>query len=163
MIPIRAAAAAALAMLAACAGASPRAEPASFYVMRHLHRAGAEDRLTELGLRCATRLAEELGGSGIGAVYQSTTQRARDTAAPLAARIGVAPKDYDPRDTEGLVARVRAEPGSVLVVGHSNTVPEIVERLGGARPGDLAEDRFGEVWRVARDGGAVTVSRIEGC
>jgi phosphohistidine phosphatase SixA len=75
----------------------------------------------------------------------------------------VVPTAYDPRDTPALIAQVRRQPGSVLVVGHSNTVPEIVEGLGGARPADLAEDRYGEIWRVARPGGAVTVRRITGC
>ncbi|HYJ30017.1 MAG TPA: phosphoglycerate mutase family protein [Allosphingosinicella sp.] len=148
--------------LAACATAAP--EPPredAFYVMRHLHKAdGTDPGLTTEGQGCAARLAEELAGSNIGAIYASTTRRARETAAPTAARLRLTPAEYDPRDTPSLVARVRAEPGSVLVVGHSNTVPEIVERLGGARPGDLAEDRYGEVWRVARPGGAVTVRRI---
>jgi hypothetical protein len=28
-------------------------------------------------------------------------------------------------------------------------VPEIIEKLGGARPADIAEDRFGDVWHVS--------------
>ena len=148
--------------LAGCATAAPQPREEAFYVVRHLQKAsGSDPGLTAEGQRCAARLADEMAGSGIRAVYASTTRRARETAAPLAARIGVTPAEYDPRDTPALVTRVRAEPGSVLVVGHSNTVPDIVEALGGARPGDLAEDRYGEVWRVARPGGAVTVRHID--
>jgi len=147
--------------LAGCATAAQEPREEAFYVMRHLQKAaGTDPGLTDEGQRCAARLAEEMAGSGVSAVYASTTRRARETAAPLAARLGLTPVEYDPRDTPALAARVRSEPGSVLVVGHSNTVPEIVERLGGARPGDLSEDRYGEVWRVARPGGAVTSSRI---
>jgi hypothetical protein len=62
-------------------------------------------------------------------------------------------KEYDPRDTPGLVARVKAETGTVLIVGHSNTVPEIVAQLGGTRPADLAETDFGDIFRVRRNGG----------
>jgi broad specificity phosphatase PhoE len=164
---MRIAAAAALAALAACSTLAPRGERLAddaYYVMRHLQKAaGTDPGLTEEGQRCASRLAEELAGSGIRSVYASATRRARETAAPLAGRLGLNAREYDPRNTPDLIARVQAEPGSVLVVGHSNTVPEIVERLGGARPADLAEDRYGEVWRVARSGGAVTVSRIRGC
>jgi hypothetical protein len=40
----------------------------------------------------------------------------------------------------------------VLVVGHGNTVPEIVAQLGGARPGELTETDFGDIFRVRRDG-----------
>jgi broad specificity phosphatase PhoE len=157
--------AAAALLLAACATAVPQApREEAYYVMRHLQKATGQDPgLTEEGQRCAAALAQDLGGSGIRAIYASTTRRAQETAAPLAARLGITPSPYDPRDTSALVGRVRAEAGSVLVVGHSNTVPDLVEQLGGARPGDLSEDRFGEVWRVARTGGAVTVRRITGC
>jgi hypothetical protein len=55
---------------------------------------------------------------------------------------------YDPADTEGLVARVLAERGPVLIVGHSNTVPEIVARLGGERPAPLAETDYDDVWHL---------------
>jgi hypothetical protein len=57
-------------------------------------------------------------------------------------------RSYDPADTPGLVARMLADKGPVLVVGHSNTVPEIVERLGGDRPAPLAETDYGDVWHV---------------
>ena len=42
----------------------------------------------------------------------------------------------------------------VLVVGHSNTVPEIVEKLGGERPAALTEADYGDVWhfRGRREG-----------
>ncbi|HEX8216597.1 MAG TPA: phosphoglycerate mutase family protein [Allosphingosinicella sp.] len=147
--------------VAGCATAAPEAREEAFYVMRHLQKAAdADPGLTPEGQRCAMRLAEEMAASGVRAIYASTTRRARETASPLATRLGAIPTEYDPRDTTALIGRVRAEPGSVLVVGHSNTVPEIVERLGGARPGDLSEDRYGEVWRVARPGGEVTVRRI---
>jgi phosphohistidine phosphatase SixA len=150
----------AAAALAACATAAQQPEPA-FYVMRHLQKGTGEDPgLTEQGRSCAARVAEELAGSGIRAIFASRTKRAQETAAPTASRLGVAPAPYDPRDTPGLIAQVRAQPGSVLVVGHSNTVPDIVQGLGGARPGDLTEDRYGEVWRVARPSGEVTVRRI---
>lgn len=150
----------AAATLVACATAAPQPEPA-YYVMRHLQKGTGDDPgLTEQGRSCAARVAEELSGSGIRAIFASRTRRAQETAAPAASRLGVVPAAYDPRDTPGLVAQVRAQPGSVLVVGHSNTVPNIVEGLGGARPADLSEDRYGEIWRVARPSGAVTVRRI---
>jgi phosphohistidine phosphatase SixA len=150
-------------LLAGCATTAPEGAAPSVYVMRHLHKAGGQDPgLSETGQRCAVRLGEQLAERGIGAIYASTTRRARETAAPLAARLGLTASEYDPRDTSALVTRVRAETGSALVVGHSNTVPDIVAALGGARPADLSEESYGEVWRVARDG-AVTVERIGGC
>ncbi len=150
-------------MLAGCATAGPEGGKPAIYVMRHLHKAEGQDPgLSQTGQRCAAALADQLAGRGIGAIYVSTTRRARETAAPLAARLRVAASDYDPQDTPGLAARARAETASVLIVGHSNTVPEIVAALGGARPADLTDQSYGDIWRVGRDG-AVMTERITGC
>jgi broad specificity phosphatase PhoE len=138
--------------LGACATAPQPAGP-NVYVMRHLQKeAGADPGLSAEGRANAGRLVAFFAKDPPAAIYVSTTRRAQETAAPLAARLRLTPKSYDPRDTAGLVARVKAESGTVLVVGHSNTVPEIVAGLGGARPADLAETDFGDVFRVGRDG-----------
>ena len=137
--------------VAACATASAADEPVrpNYYVMRHLQKATGEDPgLTEEGRRNAARLADLLADDPPSAIYVSSTRRARETAAVLASRLGLTPKSYDPRDIPALIAAVTAETGTVLIVGHSNTVPEIVERLGGTRPADLAETDFGDVWRI---------------
>lgn len=152
---------AALLLLVAAACASTPNGPAapSWYVMRHLQKAEGQDpALSAEGHSNARRLIAFFAADPPGAVYVSTTRRALETAGPLAAKLGVMVKDYDPRDTPGLVARVKAETGTVLVVGHSNTVPEIVAQLGGARPADLAETDYGDIFRVRRDG---TVERLK--
>jgi len=139
-----------LVALAACATA-PRADTPhpNYYVMRHLQKeAGQDPVLSEEGRRGAARLADLLAADPPSAIYVSTTRRASETAAPLAARLGITPKPYSPSDTPALIAAVTAEPGTVLIVGHSNTVPEIVERLGGARPADLGEADYGDIWHV---------------
>ena len=60
-------------------------------------------------------------------MYVSSTKRAQQTTGPLARRLKLTPKIYDRRDTPGLIAAVSVETGTVLIVGHSNTVPEIIE------------------------------------
>ena len=148
--------------LAACATA-PADAPSSVYVMRHLEKAEGQDPgLSEEGRANAQRLVTLLERDRPSAIYVSATRRARETAAPLAARLGLTSKTYDPRDTPGLVARVAAEPGTVLVVGHSNTVPDIVEQLGGVRPAPLAESDYGDVWRISRAGGATERKSLSG-
>jgi broad specificity phosphatase PhoE len=139
-----------LILIAACATA-PRAEAPhpNYYVTRHLQKAAGQDPgLTAEGQANAVRLADLLSSDPPSAIYVSTTRRAAETAAPLAARLGLTPKTYNPGDTPGLIAAVTAESGTVLIVGHSNTVPEIVQRLGGARPADIADDSYGDVWHV---------------
>ena len=150
-------------MAAGCTTAEREGREPAIYVMRHLQKADGQDPgLSATGQKCAAALGEQLAGRGIGAIYVSATRRARETAAPLAARLRITASDYDPRDTPGLAARARAETAPVLIVGHSNTVPEIVAALGGARPADLTDESYGDIWRVARDG-AVSAERIAGC
>lgn len=139
--------------LAACATATPEPAAPTYYVMRHLEKAGGQDPpLSDEGARNAQRLASWFADDRPAAIWVSATRRARETASPLAARFGLPLRDYDPRDTPALVARLRSEKGTVLIVGHSNTVPEIVAQLGGVRPGDLAESDYGDIFRVRGDG-----------
>lgn len=128
-----------------------------YYVMRHLHTPeGQRDPdLTEEGQAAAQRLATMLDNEQPAAIYVSSFKRTRQTAAALAQRLGVTPIVYDPAETPALVARARQGPWPMLIVGHSNTVPDIVEQLGGTRPGPLSHPDFGDVWRV--DARGVTV------
>ena len=49
----------------------------------------------------------------------------------------------------------------MVVVGHSNTVPEIVEALSGEDIGAISEDRYGDVYIVTRPKlGRASVTRI---
>lgn len=138
--------------LALAALAMVAAVPASAqtYVVRHLNTpAGERDPdLLPAGKAGAEALARWFRGKRLTAIYVSDFRRTRQTAAPLAAARKLGPIVYDPRDTPALVARLKATKGRMLVVGHSNTVPDIVEQLGGERPADLKHEDFGDIWVV---------------
>lgn len=135
--------------LGGCETTSATPTGPSFYVMRHLQKGTGEDPpLTEEGRANARRLIGMFAADPPRVIYVSEWRRTRETAAPLAARLRVKVRRYQARDTPGLIARVLAERGPVLIVGHSDTVPEIVARLGGERPAPLAETDFGDVWHI---------------
>ena len=153
----------ALLAFAGCATMRAPAPPAA-YVMRHLNTPAGErdpDLLPE-GRRAAALLVGWFARERARpvAIYVSDYRRTRQTAAPLAASLGLTPTVYDPADTPGLLARVRAAPGPALIVGHSNTVPDIVAGLGGTRPAPLVHEDFGDIWRVGPDG-ATRRARID--
>jgi broad specificity phosphatase PhoE len=152
--------AAILLLAVAAAGPASAREPlrhADYFVMRHLQKGeGADPGLTPQGRAAAQRLVAMLAPHPPKAIYVSKTLRARETAAAVAARWKLVPKEYDPSDTAGLIARVRAERGPVLIVGHSNTVPDIVERLGGRRPPPLGDVEYGDIWCITRANGQTT-------
>ena len=156
-----------LALAPGLAHAVPPAVTHPVYVVRHLNTPEGQpdpDLLPE-GRAAAIALADMLetdrfqGARRPVAIYVSDYKRTRQTAAPAAARFGLNLTIYDPRDTPGLIARVRREPGPVLIVGHSNTVPDIVAALGGPRPAPLTHPDFGDIWLVEA-GGATMKLRI---
>jgi broad specificity phosphatase PhoE len=153
-----------LALLPGLAQGQPAAHPV--YVMRHLNTPAGQpdpDLLPE-GRASAIALADlfetdPFEGRRPVAIYATDYKRTRQTAAPAAARLALNVTIYDPSDIAGLIARVRAEPGPVLIIGHSNTVPDIIAALGGTRPAPLGHDDFGDLW-IVEPGGATTRQRI---
>lgn len=133
-------------------------EPMTVYVIRHLQKAVGEDPpLTAEGSAEARRLGWLLERSGIRAIYATPTRRAMETAAPLAERLGIAVTPYDPDDPAALVQAARSAGGSVLVVGHSNTVGNLVGSFGGTSPPLLTEQDYGTLFVVGPGG---EVSRV---
>jgi broad specificity phosphatase PhoE len=111
-------------------------------VIRHAEKAlgsVADPPLTEAGEARAALLARMFGDAKspghVDAIYVSPALRNRLTAAPLAARLGVTPIVAPADDPKGLARRVlrQHEGGRILIVGHIDTVPQIVAALSGAR------------------------------
>lgn len=146
-------------VLGGCAVVQPQAR-ADIYVMRHLNTpAGATDPdLTAEGERNALLLVSWFKRARPAVLYVSSAKRAQQTAAPLARALRITPIIYNPADTPALVAAISAETRTVLVVGHSNTVPDIIELLGGHRPGPLVHGDFGDIWKI--DGRTRTTRRL---
>jgi phosphohistidine phosphatase SixA len=147
----------ALLAFAALALASPLAaadKVATTYVMRHLDTpAGERDPdLTDTGKARADALVRWFKGKRLTAIYVTPFKRTAQSVAALAAARRLTPKVYGPAAGAELIAAVRAERGPVLIVGHSNTVPDIVEQLGGARPAPLSHPDFGDVWTIEARG-----------
>lgn len=154
-----------LGALSGCATVAPplagpaQAQQVKAYVVRHLQKGeGADPMLTIEGAANARHLADMLADKGIVAIYSTPTNRTMQTAAPLAARLGIPVRSYDPRDPQDLVRLIASAPGPVLVVGHSNTVPDLVKRLGSGPQPPLSDDDYGTVFVVARDGTVTTLN-----
>jgi broad specificity phosphatase PhoE len=89
-----------------------------------------------------------LRDAGIRAVFVTEYKRTQETAAPLAKALGITPSVITSKDQEGLIARIKASAGNVLVVGHSNSVPEVIKRLGVATTVTIADDEFDHLFVV---------------
>ena len=95
--------------------------------------APADPLLSAIGKARAARLATMLADAGIKAIYASEFRRTQDTGKPLAAKLGLTVQAVSGKDTAALVAKVKAHNAKdvILVIGHSNTVPDAIKALGG--------------------------------
>ena len=129
-------------------------------VIRHAEKdmsAGAADPpLTSAGAARAELLARMFGDARqpdhIDAIYVTPALRNRLTAAPLAARLGISPIVVAAGDPRGLARRVlRDHPGQrILIVGHSDTVPQIVAELSGrATMAELADADYSSMYVIS--------------
>ena len=140
--------------LALCFSSAPVFAADTVYVIRHLQKAAGDDPpLTSEGAAGAQKLSELLAKKNVTAVYATQTRRAMQTAEPLAKKLGLTVTTYDPKDPAALAEKVAKQKGAALIVGHSNTVPELVAKLGGKQPGPLADTDYGTVF-VVRAGSA---------
>src|ERR1043165_3364077 len=126
-------------------------------VIRHAeaeHQPGGDPALTADGRTRAIELARVLVDTQLHAVYRTHYQRSRETAAQLPRKAGE--KATVIEDVPATVAALRAGPWGTtsLVIGHSNTISDLLRGLTGtALPADepVLYDR---IWVVtlARDG-----------
>jgi phosphohistidine phosphatase SixA len=126
--------------------------------------------LSEAGRARAARLAQMLANAGVTAIYATETDRARQTAEPLARALKLDVRAYSPRDPAGKLApqllldRLKKDDdaGIVLVVGHQNTVPDLLAALGYAEKVEIGDKQFDDVFVVVpKPNGAPTVLRLK--
>ncbi len=107
-------------------------EAVTLYLVRHAEKQDGDDpALTTAGEARAEALADRLEGEGIEAVWSTDYRRTLATAAPLADRLGVDVQVYDPGNLPAFAKQVWANGETALIVGHSNTTPELAALLGG--------------------------------
>ena len=102
-------------------------------LVRHADRAGTLDQLNALGTVRAGVLAHVMDKAPLDAIVRSDAVRAEQTATPTATAEGLIPIVLPGSDVQAFVDEILANHRGqrVLVVGHSNTVPDIIAALGG--------------------------------
>ncbi|MGB6944734.1 MAG: phosphoglycerate mutase family protein [Bryobacteraceae bacterium] len=118
-----------------CGWFSPAVSAATIILVRHAERISsmsADAQLSPAGEARARQLAEVLKDAKIQRIYVTEVRRTQQTAQPTADRLHLKPIVIAKKDIDGLVNQLRmaAENETVLVVGHADTVPLIIERLG---------------------------------
>lgn len=127
-------------------------------IVRHAEKAQDDPKdpsLNEAGRARAEALASALDSAGVGAVYSTQYKRNVQTAEPLAKRLGLAvtqkPIGGDTAAHSKEMARevlAREKGKTVLVVGHSNTVPDLVKAFSGSTVEPLTEADYDRIFIV---------------
>lgn len=115
---------------------------ATFILVRHAEKAGSErdSPLTAEGMERAERLASLLTDMPLQAVYSTDFARTIATARPSASRRGLEVDLYEAGniDSLGTALMRHHKSGAVLISGHSNTTPALVNRL-------IGEERYRKI------------------
>jgi broad specificity phosphatase PhoE len=129
--------------------ASAEAQRAVVFV-RHAEKADQSDdaMLGAEGVRRAHDLADLLRAAGVTHIVTSEYRRTQATARPLARALGLTPVTVPARDLPALVRQVRGygPDAVVLVVGHSNTVPQALAAFGWPNTIDLHDRDYDDVF-----------------
>jgi broad specificity phosphatase PhoE len=133
-------------LLAICAYAAP-----VVFIVRHAEKAttgGKDPDLSVQGQKRADALAQILKDSKITSVFVTEFKRTQETAAPTARATHVSPTMVPANDIGVLVEKLRALNGNALVVGHGNTIPDLLRAVGIATPVSIPEDDYTEIFAV---------------
>jgi len=146
-------------------GCAPKTTPydTTYYLVRHAEKTAdkQDPALTEAGQQRAQDLVGRLANVPLTAIYSSDYIRTRDTAAPIAEAQGLDLIIYDPRDLDSLAKTLLAQKGHILIVGHSNTTPQLSELLGGPAGEPIVEATEYDRLYVVNKSGDESVGRIE--
>jgi phosphohistidine phosphatase SixA len=127
------------------------------FLVRHAEKASepAQDPpLLEIGNTRAKELAQVLSKTEIKAIYTSELLRTKQTAEPLARLLNLETttipiKNNLQKSFQEIAKRIFDKPGeNVLVVGHSNTVPEIIKALGVDRNFIIEDNEYNNLFIV---------------
>jgi broad specificity phosphatase PhoE len=148
-----------LTLVAAAAFAAPP-KVTTIIIVRHAEKAGPEGDvpLSDAGRARAEELLRVLEGAGVTAVYDTQFARTQQTATPLAAALHLTPMHVEttPAYAKTVVRDIdkKHTGATVVVVSHSNTIPDILKALGIAQPPPIGDTQYDDLFVVTRLKGA---------
>ena len=117
----------------------------TFYFIRHAEKdrsdpSNVDPELNQEGLGRAMHWAEILDEVELDAIYTTDYLRTEMTAAPISVKKELTVQYYNPQEVD--IERFKSENmgNNVLVVGHSNTTPELVNKMLGENKYDEMDD-----------------------
>lgn len=133
-------------------------EAKTIYIVRHAEKLLDSDdpQLNVSGTVRSKKLGQILSDKDIKHAFSTNTYRTIATLQPISNIAGIAIETYDSQNHDDLVKELRKRKGNAVVVGHSNTVHNLVNYFVGddekyAELGDVEYDFIFEI-RLEEDG-----------
>lgn len=142
----------------------------SYYIVRHAEKESSTTMsnttmssdvpLSDAGKQRAEALKTLLQKENIRHIFSTNYIRTKSTAQPLANAIHVPIETYDPKDP-AFITQLKSLNGNILIVGHSNTVDDLVNQLSGKKQlsGDLPDSEYGDLFIVRKKGNKVSFEK----
>ncbi|MBC7658708.1 MAG: histidine phosphatase family protein [Chitinophagaceae bacterium] len=122
----------------------------SIYIVRHAEKLGntTDPELSTAGQARATSLARILHDSDVGAIFTSEYVRTQKTAVPLAEALKLNPIAIASTKSDVLIQTLKNDTSlkTALVVGHSNTLPEIFKAFGSDQKVEVGENEYDRLY-----------------
>jgi phosphohistidine phosphatase SixA len=120
------------------------------FIVRHAEKAdnSKDAELSEAGRARAEALANMLRDSKISVIYTTEFKRTQQTAAPLAKALGLTVTPLPSENHAALVAKLRTSTANSLVVGHGNTMPDVIKALGIQEPVNIPDSDYDNLFVV---------------
>lgn len=127
------------------------AAPLEIYLVRHAEKLKSADKdpqLSPCGLAQAKAMAQ-LIPTPLSTIYHSGYQRTQQTAQQVAlVQSDAKLQPYNASDLTALAAKILQQDSTVLVVGHSNTTPELLHLLSQLPAPQISEQDYGVVYQL---------------
>jgi len=120
------------------------------YVIRHAEKelSGDDPSITEVGRARAAAWAEMLLYAGLDVVFTSDAKRTQQTGDIIAGKLGLPINSMNRDDTAALIDTLNFdhEEDTVLIVGHAETIPGILENLGASADTEISQSDFANLF-----------------
>ena len=149
--------------LTACTTAPASKDNYKLYLVRHAEKEadGSRDpELTEAGTHRAENLAGWFEDKDIRDVWSSDYKRTHDTAKPTLSKLGLKLKIYDAHDLSALSETLLSNQNNALIVGHSNTTPELARLLCNCDIDDMDDSEYDRLIVVSFDNSGAQVRTL---
>ena len=130
------------------------AEDTSLYFLRHAEvddDGTGDPALSKSGEERARTIAALFAGNNVTHIFSTPLRRTIETAQPTAQDHGLTIEEYSGRDLQAFAEALGELQGTILVVGHSNTTPAMVNLLTGENFEALDERVYDRVYVVTVD------------